>query len=87
MYSGINIVRSVLFIVIFFLDGGFFGNYFLVFCFFKGVYELRFFLLCYKNIWDVFVVLNYLKILFLFEELNFKDIIFKIVMLVVLLFG
>ena len=55
--------------------------------FLKGVYESRPSLPRYKDIWDVSVVLNYLKTLPPTEESNLKDVTLKTVMLVVLLSG
>ena len=86
-YSGINTARSALSTVIFLPDGGSFGNHPLVSRFLKGVYESRPSLPRYKDIWDVSVVLNYLKTLPPTEESNLKDITVKTVMLVALLSG
>ena len=55
--------------------------------FLKGVVESRPSLPRYKDIWDVSVVLDYLKTLPPLEELNLKDITHKTVVLVALLSG
>ena len=86
-YSGINTARSALSTVIFLPDGSSFGNRPLVSRFLKGVFESRPSLPHYKDIWDVSVVLDYLKTLPSLEESNLKDITHKTVMLVVLLSG
>ena len=86
-YSGINTARSALSTVIVPPDGGSFGNHPLVSRFLKGVFESRPSLPCYKDIWDVSVVLDYLKTLPPLEELNLKDITHKTVVLVALLSG
>lgn len=64
-----------------------FGIYFMVCCFFKGVFELKFFFFKYKNIWDVNIVLVYLLNFYLFLGLILKDFIFKMIMFLVLLLG
>ena len=86
-YSGINTARSALSTVIFLPDGSSFGNHPLVSRFLKGVFESRPSLPRYKHIWDVSVVLDYLKTLPSLEESNLKDIPHKTVMLVALLSG
>lgn len=86
-YSGINTARSALSTVIFLPDGGSFGNHPLVSRFLKGVFESRPSLPRYKDIWDVSVVLDYLKTLPPLEELSLKDITHKTVLLVALLSG
>lgn len=87
-YSIINIYCFVLFIIFCFMkdDRDFFGLYFLIVRLFKGVYVFRLFILRYFFIWDVFKVIDYLKILVFFCELSLKWLIFKIVMLCVLVF-
>ena len=55
--------------------------------FLKGVFESRPSLPRYKDIWDVSVVLDYLKALPPLEELSLKDITHKTVLLVALLSG
>ena len=84
-YSGINTARSALSTAILLPDGSSFGNQPLVSRFLKGVYESRPSLPRYKDIWDVSVVLNYLKTLPPPEESNLKEITHKTVMLVTLL--
>lgn len=86
-YSGINTARSALSAVIFLPDGSSFGNHPLVSRFLKGVFESRPSLPRYKHIWDVSLVLDYLKTLPPLEESNLKDITHKTVMLVALLSG
>jgi len=87
LYSGINTARSALSAVIFLPDGSSFGNHPLVSRFLKGVFESRPSLPRYKHIWDVSLVLDYLKTLPPLEESNLKDITHKTVMLVALLSG
>jgi len=86
-YSGINTARSALSTVIFLPDGGSFGNHPLVSRFLKGVFESRPSPPRYKDIWDVSVVLDYLKTLPPLEELSLKDSTHKTVLLVALLSG
>ena len=86
-YSAINTARSALSTIIFLPDGSSFGNHALVIRFLKGVFETRPSLPRYKDIWNVSVVLDYLKTLSPLEELNLKDITHKTVMLVTLLSG
>ena len=86
-YSAINTARSALSTIIFLPDGSSFGNHPLVIRFLKGVFESRPSLPRYKDIWNVSVVLDYLKTLSPLEELNLKDITHKTVMLVTLLSG
>ena len=86
-YSSINTARSALSTIIFLPDGGSFGNHPLVSRFLKDVFELRPSLPCYKDIWDVSIVFDYLKTLPPLEELNLKDITHKTVLLVALLSG
>ena len=86
-YSGINTARSALSTVIFLPDFGSFGNHPLVSRFLTDVFESRPSLPRYKDIWDVSVVLDYLKTLPPLEELNLKDITHKTVVLVALLSG
>lgn len=62
-------------------------NLYLVLKFMKGVYNLKFLLLRYIFIWDIFVVLNYLSILFLLRLLSIKDFIYKLCILMVISIG
>lgn len=86
-YSGINTARSALSTVLFLPDGSSFGHHPLVSRFLKGVFESRPSLPRYRTIWDVSVVLDYLKTLPPLEEANLKDITHRTVMLVALLSG
>lgn len=86
-YSAINTARSALSTIILFPDGGSFGNHPLVTRFMKGVFESRPSLPRYKDIWDVSVVLDYLKTLSPVDELSLRDITHKTVMLITLLSG
>lgn len=86
-YSGINTARSALSTVLFLPDGSSFGHHPLVSRFLKGVFESRPSLPRYSTIWDVSVVLDYLKTLPPLEEANLKDITHRTVMLVALLSG
>ena len=73
--------------VIFLPDGSSCGNHPLVSRFLKGVFELKASLPRYKDIWDVSVVFDYLKKLPPLEELNFKNVTHKTVLLFTLLSG
>lgn len=53
--------------------------------FMRGVYFNNRFKLKYILIWDVGLVINYLKLLYLFENLDIKSLILKIVLLKVLI--
>ena len=62
-YSAINTARAALSAVIHPPEGCTFGNHSLVACFLKGVFTARPALPRYKEVWDVSVVLKYLKTL------------------------
>lgn len=53
--------------------------------FMKGDFFVKKFKLKYILIWDVGLVINYLKLLYLFENLDIKSLILKIVLLKVLI--
>ena len=69
-YRGINTARSAVSTIILLPDGSSFGNHPIVTRFLKGVFRSRTALPRYKDIWDVSVVLDYLKTLSLLEELH-----------------
>ena len=83
--SSINTARSALSTVIFLPDGSSCGNHHLVSRFLKGVFELKASLPRYKDIWDVSAVFDQLKTLPPLEELNFKNVTHRTVLLFALL--
>ncbi len=86
-YSAINTARSALSTIIA-LDGGMkFGEHPLVCRYMKGVFELRPALPKYTNIWDVNVVLSYLKSFDLAPNLTLKELTLKLTMLLCLTTG
>lgn len=52
----------------------------------KGVYNLKFIVLKYLCVWDVLVVLKFFNLLLCNDNLLFKDLIYKLVILIVLVF-
>ena len=86
-YSALNTARSALstFIV---LPGNIsVGNHPLVTRFMKGVYQSRPTFPKYTEIWDVNVVLSYLKTLSPVAKLSLKDLTYKVTMMLMLLSG
>ena len=86
-YSALNTARSVLstFIV---LPGNIsVGNHPLVTRFMKGVFQSRPTFPKYAEIWDVNVVLSYLKTLSPVAKLSLKDLTYKVTMMLMLLSG
>ena len=86
-YSAMNTARSALSLVIFPLEGGTFGNHPLVCRLLKGVFTTRPSLPRYQCIWDVAIVLKYLKTLHPPEDLHLRDLTWKVTMLIALLSG
>ena len=86
-YIAINTARAALSAVIHPPEGCTFGNHPLVARFPKGVFTARPALPRYKEIWDVSVVLKYLKTLYPPEQLSLKDLTLKMTMLIALLSG
>ena len=86
-YSAMNTARSALSLVIFPPEGGTFGNHPLVCRLLKGVFTTRPSLPRYQCIWDVAIVLKYLKTLHPPEDLHLRDLTLKVNMLIALLSG
>ena len=86
-YSAINTARSALSSVLLLPNNTTFGSHPLVTRFLKGVFELKPSLPRYSVIWDVGVVLQYLKSLGLATELELKTLTKKMTMLLCLLTG
>ena len=86
-YSAINTARSALSSVLLLPNNTTFGSHPLVTRFLKGVFELKPSLPRYSVIWDVGVVLQYLKSLGLATELELKTLTKKMTMLLYLLTG
>ena len=79
-YSAVNTARSALSSIIILSDGSKFGEHPLVCRCLKGIYELRPALPKYSRIWDVNIVLNFLKTLDFASELSLKDLSLKLTM-------
>lgn len=86
-YSAINTARSALSSVLVLPNNIAFGSHPLVARFLKGVFELKPSLPRHSRIWDVEVVLQYLKTLGLASELDLKTLTRKTTMLLCLLTG
>ena len=86
-YSSINSARSALSQIITLKDGVSFGQHPLVCRFMKGIFELRPSLPKYSHIWDVSVVLDYIRNYHPLSELNLKQLTLNTVMLACLLSG
>ena len=86
-YSAINTARAALSTVIHPPEGCTFGHHPLVARFLKGVFTARPALPRYQEVWDVSVVLKYLKSLHPPEQLSLKDLTLKMTMLIALLSG
>lgn len=65
----------------------FVGKYFFVCCYFRGVFNKFKFVLKYNNIWFVDNVFDYLSLFWFLYEINLKEFILKLVMLIVLIMG
>ena len=86
-YSTINTARSALSSIIVLPNGATFGEHPLVRRFLEGVFELKPSLPKYNEIWDVSLVLEYLRHLPGLENINLKDHSRKLAMLLCLLTG
>lgn len=79
-YSSLNTARSALSTIIT-VDGMSIGNHPLVVRFLKGVFNLRPPVLRYREVWDVSIVLRFLKTLSPVSSLSLKNLSLKLVML------
>ena len=79
-YSSLNTARSALSTIIT-VDGMSIGNHPLVVRFLKGVFNLRPPVPRYKEVWDVSIVLRFLKTLSPVSSLSLKNLSLKLVML------
>ncbi|XP_028392200.1 uncharacterized protein LOC114531256 [Dendronephthya gigantea] len=86
-YSAINTARSALSTILPMENGVTFGDHPLVSRTMKGIFELRPALPRYSEIWDVNVVLNYLKNQGIPAALSLKQLTLKLTMLLCLLTG
>ena len=86
-YSAMNTARSALSNLITLENGMKFGEHPLVTRYMKGIFEIRPALPKYSEIWDVTVVLNYLKTFALVTALPLKDLTLKLTMLLCLTTG
>lgn len=84
-YSAINTARSALSTVIVYRDTTNFGSHPLVIKFMKGVFQLKPPKPRYDYIWDVNLVLNFLRTLSPVHLLSLKDLTLKLVMLIALI--
>ena len=86
-YSAINTARSALSSIMNTSDRTTFGAHPLVCRFLRGVFVERPSLPRYKTIWDVNIVLKYLKQLHIDKDLTLRDLTLKLTMLLALLSG
>ena len=86
-YSAVNTARSALSSIITLSDGSVFGKHPLVKRLLKGVFEKTPSMPRYSGIWNVNIVLRYLKHLPSYDEITLKDITLKITMLLALCTG
>ena len=86
-YSAINTARSALSTIISLENALKFGEHPLVIRYMKGIFEIRPALPKYSEIWDVTVVLNYLKTFEKVSELPLKELTLKLTMLLCLTTG
>ena len=86
-YSALNTACSALSSILVLGNGKEFGEHPLVTRFMKGIFELRPVLPKYSEIWDVNVVLNYLKTIDLSTSLTLKQLTLKLTMLLCLTTG
>ena len=84
-YSSVNTARSALSSIMVMNNNVTFGCQPLVIRFMKGIYNMRPPRPKYSNSWDVNVVLHFLRKLSPVNELSFKDLLHKLVMLVALI--
>ena len=90
LYHNTNLsytARSALSLAIFPPEGGMFGNHPLVCQLLKGVFTTRPSLPRYQCIWDVAIVLKYLKTLHPPEDQHLRDLTWKVTTLIALLSG
>ena len=86
-YSAINTARSALSNLITLENDMKFGEHPLVTRYMKGIFEIRPALPKYSEIWDVTVVLNYLKTFVMVTALPLKELTLKLTMLLCLTTG
>ena len=86
-YSSINTARSALSCLIEPINNVQFGSHPTVLRFMKGIYQLRPPTPRYESIWDVKVVLNYLKKLVPLAGISLKMLTLKLTMLIALVSG
>ena len=86
-YSAVNTARSVLSSILVLTDGVKFGEHPLVVRCMKGIFELKPALPKYTEIWDVNVVLGYLKTVDTLSSLSLKDLTLNLTMLLCLTTG
>ena len=86
-YSAINTARSALSTILICRDGYKFGEHPLVCRYMKGVFELKPALPKYSEIWDVKLVLDYLKTFTDRSTLSIKELTLKLTMLLCLTTG
>ena len=86
-YSAINTARLALSTILICKDGYKFGEHPLVCRYMKGVFELKLALLKYSEIWDVKLVLDYLKTFTDRSTLSIKELTLKLTMLLGLTTG
>jgi hypothetical protein len=87
VYSAINTARSALSTILTFENGIKFGEHPLVRRYMKGIFELRPALPKYTEIWDVNIVLDYLKTFKEVTLLTLKELTLKLTMLLCLTTG
>lgn len=86
-YSVLNTARSALATVVMLPGNIKIGDHPLISRFLKGVFQMRPALPRYTQIWDIDVVLNYLRTLSPANKLNLKMLTYKVTMLLMLLSG
>ena len=86
-YSALNTARSALSLVILPPEGSTFGNHPLVGRLLRGIFTTRPSLPRYKSVWDVAIVLRYLKTLHPLSQLSLRELTLKLTMLIALLSG
>lgn len=86
-YSTLNTARSALSTIITLPGNISVGNHPLVARFLKGVFQIRPAMPRYKQIWDIDIVLNYLRTASPATKLSLKDLTCKVTMLLMLLSG
>lgn len=86
-YSAVNTARSALSSFLILENNEKFGDHPLVVRCMKGIFELKPSLPKYNEIWDVRVVLDYLKTFVVSSSLSLKDLTLKLTMLLCLTTG